>query len=70
MLVLSRKINEVITIGNDIKILVVDIRSDKVRVGITAPRTVAVHREEVYDSINRELAQIAATEANGRDSRP
>ena len=53
MLVLSRKINEVIRIGDDIILTVVDIRGDKVRIGIDAPKSVPVHRKEVYDAINR-----------------
>lgn len=54
MLVLSRKIDEKIIIGNnEIKITVVDIRGDKVRIGIEAPNNVKVHREEVYNTITR-----------------
>ena len=54
MLVLSRQRDEVIKIGDDIEITVVDIRGDKVRLGITAPKEVMVHRKEVYDAIRRE----------------
>ena len=54
MLVLSRKRDEVIKIGDDIEITVVDIRGDKVRLGITAPKEVMVHRKEVYEDIRRE----------------
>lgn len=54
MLVLSRKKNEVIRIGDEITIEVVEIRSDKVRLGIIAPREVPVHREEVYQLIHQE----------------
>ncbi len=53
MLVLSRHVHEIIDIGNDIQIQVVDIRGDKVRIGITAPREVAVHRREVKEAIER-----------------
>lgn len=53
MLVLSRKKNETINIGDDITIVVVEIRGDKVRLGIEAPKEVPVHRKEVYDAINR-----------------
>ena len=53
MLVLSRKKNESIVINNDIRIVVVEIRGDKVRLGVEAPREVPVHRREVYDAINR-----------------
>lgn len=53
MLVLSRKINERIIINDKIVITVVDIRGDKVRLGIEAPEDVPVHRQEVYDAIKR-----------------
>jgi carbon storage regulator len=53
MLVLSRKKNESIVINNDIRIVVVEIRGDKVRLGVEAPREVPVHRREVYDAIQR-----------------
>jgi len=53
MLVLSRKKNESIVIGHDITIVVVEIRGDKVRLGIEAPKNVDVHRQEVYDAIQR-----------------
>jgi len=51
MLVLSRMRDQTITIGDDIEITIVDVRGDKVRLGISAPAHVAVHRKEVYDSI-------------------
>lgn len=57
MLVLSRKKDETIVIGegeNQIRLMVVEIRGDKVRLGIEAPRDVPVHRQEVYDAIQRE----------------
>ena len=53
MLVLSRKKNESIVINNEITIVVVEIRGDKVRLGVEAPREVPVHRREVYDAIQR-----------------
>jgi carbon storage regulator len=59
MLILSRRSNESIVIGNDIHITVLEIRGDQVRIGITAPRDVTVHREEVHQEIleqNREAA--------------
>jgi len=54
MLVLSRQRDETIMIGDDVEITIVDIRGDKVRLGITAPAHVAVHRKEVYEAIRRE----------------
>jgi len=53
MLVLSRKKNEVIMLGDDIRIVVIDIRGDKVRLAIEAPRDIIVHRKEVFDAIKR-----------------
>lgn len=53
MLVLSRKKNESIVINNEITIVVVEIRGDKVRLGVEAPHEVPVHRREVYDAIQR-----------------
>lgn len=60
MLVLSRLRDETIMIGDDIEITVVDIRGDKVRLGITAPTKIAVHRKEVYEAIKRENEQAAS----------
>ncbi len=54
MLVLSRRKDESIMIGDDVEITIVDIRGDKVRLGITAPRNISVHRREVYEAIQRE----------------
>lgn len=59
MLVLSRQRDETIMIGDDIEITVVDIRGDKVRLGINAPTKIAVHRKEVYEAIKRENEQAA-----------
>lgn len=56
MLVLSRKKDEKIVMGDYITLMVIEIRGDKVRLGIEAPRDVTVHREEVYDAIRREAA--------------
>jgi len=54
MLVLSRQKDESIMIGDDVKITIVDVRGDKVRLGITAPIHISVHRMEVYEAIQRE----------------
>ena len=65
MLVLSRQRDETIMIGDEIEITVVDIRGDKVRLGITAPTRIAVHRKEVYDAIkteNQRAAQLSSTD--------
>jgi len=60
MLVLSRKKNESIVINNDIKIVVVEIRGDKVRLGVEAPKEVPVHRREVFDAIHRTEIELSA----------
>ena len=54
MLVLSRHRDESIMIGDDVVVTIVDIRGDKVRLGIEAPQSIPVHRQEVYDAIQRE----------------
>jgi carbon storage regulator len=54
MLVLSRQRDETIMIGDDVQVTVVDIRGEKVRLGITAPPHIPVHRKEVYEAIQRE----------------
>jgi len=59
MLVLSRQRDESIMIGDDVEITIVDVRGDKVRLGITAPKHIPVHRREIYDAIQREKAQKA-----------
>ena len=61
MLVLSRHRDESIIIGDDIVITVVDIRGDKVRLGIQAPQHIPVHRREVYEAIQRENQRAART---------
>jgi carbon storage regulator len=57
MLVLSRQRDESIMIGDDVEIIIVDVRGDKVRLGITAPKSIPVHRREIYDAIEREKAE-------------
>jgi carbon storage regulator len=59
MLVLSRHRDESIMIGDDVVITIVDIRGDKVRLGIDAPQDIPVHRREVYDAIQRENQKAA-----------
>ncbi len=65
MLVLSRKKNESIVINDDITIVVVEIRGDKVRLGVEAPKEVPVHRREVFDAIHR--SEVPAEKAAGND---
>ena len=65
MLVLSRHRDETIMIGDEIELTIVDIRGDKVRIGIKAPARIAVHRKEVFDAIkaeNEQAASLSSTE--------
>lgn len=62
MLVLSRQLDESIMIGDDIVITLVDVRGDKIRLGIAAPTDVPIHRQEVYEAIQRETMQAAYAE--------
>jgi carbon storage regulator len=62
MLVLSRQKNEAIMIGDDVEITVVDIRGDRVRLGISAPHDIPVHRKEVYESIRRENIEASRSQ--------
>lgn len=59
MLVLSRQRDESIMIGDNVQVTIVDIRGDKVRLGIVAPTEIPVHRKEVYDAIQRENRKAA-----------
>ena len=59
MLVLSRQKDQTIMIGDNIEITIVDIRGDKVRIGIAAPSSIPVHRKEVYEAIKQENKQAA-----------
>ena len=70
MLVLSRKKNESIVINDDITIVVVEIRGDKVRLGVEAPKEVPVHRREVYDAIKRNAAVQAVVPPAEAGSNP
>ena len=56
MLVLTRSKDESIMVGEDVEVIIVDVRGNKVRLGITAPRCIPVHRKEVYEAIHREKA--------------
>jgi len=61
MLVLSRQSDETIIIGDNIRVTIVEVRGDKVRIGIDAPRDVTVHRQEIYDAIRRDAQEGVKT---------
>ncbi len=60
MLVLSRKLDESIIIGDDVVITIVDVKGEQVKIGITAPKAVSIHRMEVYEAIQEENRAAAA----------
>ena len=64
MLVLSRHRDESIMIGDDVVVTIVDIRGDKVRLGIDAPQDIPVHRQEVYEAIKRENREATQVDPN------
>ncbi len=73
MLVLSRQKEQTVMIGDNIEITVVDIRGDKVRLGITAPTQIPVHRKEVYEAIkkeNRAAANVTLADITEPDKTP
>jgi carbon storage regulator len=66
MLVLTRKINESIVIDDDVSVLVVEVRGDRVRLGIEAPKDVVVHRKEVYDVIQETVQEKPQKDTGNR----
>lgn len=64
MLILTRRTGESLNIGDNVKVLVMGVKGNQVRIGITAPKSIAVHREEIYERIKRELQG----DANGNAS--
>ena len=66
MLILTRRVGETVMIGNDVTVTVLGVKGNQVRVGVNAPKDVAVHREEIYERIKREQDQdgnVAASNA-------
>jgi carbon storage regulator len=62
MLVLTRKVNQSIKIGDNVEVVVLEVRGEQVRIGIKAPKDVAVHREEVYSLIEKQNTEAAETD--------
>lgn len=67
MLILARKVGQHIVIGGEIEITVVEVRGDQVRLGITAPRSIAVHRKELLEQVAAENLQAAGTAQTATD---
>jgi carbon storage regulator len=68
VLVLSRRKDESIVIGDDVHVTIVDIRGDTVRLGITAPKSIPVYRKEIFEAIQRENIEAAQARAEGLDA--
>ena len=68
MLILTRRVGETVMIGNDITVTVLGVKGNQVRVGVNAPKEVAVHREEIYERIKRE--EQATGSSSGAVKRP
>ena len=64
MLILTRRVGETIMIGEDIKVTVLGVKGNQVRVGIDAPKEVAVHREEIYERIKNEQGEVRSPTEN------
>ena len=64
MLVLTRKLNEAIMIGDDIEITILSIEGEQIKLGINAPKNVDIHRKEIYLSIQQENSEATKTESN------
>ena len=60
MLILTRRVGETLVIGDDVNVTVLGVRGNQVRLGVNAPKEVAVHREEIYEKINEESSETAA----------
>jgi carbon storage regulator len=70
MLILTRRVGETVMIGEDITVTVLGVKGNQVRIGVNAPRNVAVHREEIFERIKREEAGDAPEGEGGDDSEP
>ena len=66
MLILTRRVGETLIIGDDVSVTVLGVKGNQVRLGVNAPRTVSVHREEIYQRIQREKGLSESGEDNSR----
>ncbi|MGQ7246657.1 carbon storage regulator CsrA [Halomonas sp. V046] len=65
MLILTRRVGETLMIGDDITVTVLGVKGNQVRIGVNAPKDVAVHREEIYQRIQREKADSGSHDGDG-----
>jgi carbon storage regulator len=70
MLILTRRVGESVMIGNDVTVTILGVKGNQVRVGINAPKEVAVHREEIYERIKREQGGEQQGEPQGEPHEP
>jgi len=70
MLILTRRVGETVMIGEDVTVTVLGVKGNQVRIGVNAPRNVAVHREEIFERIKREEAGDAHAGDDGDDTGP
>ena len=71
MLILTRRVGETLKVGNDVDVTVLGVKGNQIRIGIKAPKNVAVHREEIFDRIQREAALAEkADPAHGAAAKP
>ena len=71
MLILTRRVGETVMIGEEVTVTVLGVKGNQVRIGVNAPKTVAVHREEIFERIKREQdGDVAATDDNKSSASP
>ena len=68
MLILTRRVGETVMIGDEVTVTVLGVKGNQVRVGINAPKTVAVHREEIFERIKREQQGEQSTQPNNSET--
>jgi carbon storage regulator len=61
MLILTRRVGETVIVGNDVAVTIVSVKGNQIRIGISAPKNVSIHREEIYERIRREQPPIRLT---------